>query len=198
MSASGSLSKEWAARATDITNGIAATLSAGVTAVDVGIDRYRNRSFSPSGLKSVRDGIGTAVGKIVAGSTGDMALGLTITDAISGGSAMVTIGAEIAVWKKKGGDFPLERVISLVGECVSKGLSVGSDQTADTKKDAAGNEVKTLESTRFAQASQTATTLFETAARASSAKLLPQVKAGNWNAVYDFIKDTAVEVGKQL
>jgi hypothetical protein len=198
MASSGALSKEWAARATDITNGIAATLSAGVTAVDLGIDSVRNRSFSTSGMKTVLDGIATAVGKIVAGSTGDMALGLTITDSIAGASAMATIGAEVAVWKKKGGDFPLERVISLVGECVSKGLSVGSDQTSDTKEDASGNEVKTLESTRFAQASQTATTLFETAAKAASGKLLTQVKAGNWNAVYDFIKDTAVEVGKQL
>jgi hypothetical protein len=190
LGTSGKLSKEWVARAGDITDGIAALLTGAVDVVDQ-IDDLRNTGdFSVGGYDTVLNKLALGLGKIVAGSTGDMGLGLAVTDTITGAAALTKIAGEIAVWKKKGGEFPLDKMFSLVGDAISMGLSAASDQTADTA------DAKV--STHFAQAGQAAKTLFETIGSGVKANLFEAIRAGNWGAVYDFISKTAVEVGKQL
>lgn len=198
VGSAGTMTKEMAARATDITNGIAATLGFVVDAVDQIDDLRKTGDFSSAGYQTVMNGLALGLGKIVAGSTGNMGLGLVITDSISGAVSLSAIAGEIAVWKKKGGEFPIEALFTLVGDTLAKGLSAASDQTSDTAKDANGNEVKTMMSTQFAQASQAATQIYAVAGRAAKADLAGDIKAGKWGSVFDFIKSSAADVVKQL
>lgn len=190
MATSGKLSKQMVARAGDITTGIAALLTGAVDVVDQIDDLRKSGDFSNAGYQTVCNALAMGLGKIVSGATGDITLGMVITDTISGAVSLSAIAGEVAVWKKKGGDFPLDSLISLVGKGVASGLSAASDKTSDTE----GHPT----STAFAQASQGVTQIFETAARGAKAKLHEQIRAGNWGAVFDFLKETAVEVGKQL
>lgn len=195
LATSGKLSKAMAARAGDITTGIAALLTGAVDVVDQ-IDDLRNSGdFSPSGLDKVLNSLALGLGKVVAGATGQMALGMVITDSITGAAALAGIGADIATWKKNGGEFPIDQLIARVGTAVAAGLSAASDQTSDT--DADGNDNGQV-STRFAQASQAAAQAFQTAGGAARAKLLEQIRMGNWSAVFDFLAETGVKVGQQL
>lgn len=195
MATSGKLSKAMAARATDITNGVAALLTGAVDVVDQLDDLRHTGDFSSSGLDKVVNSLALGLGKIVAGATGQMTLGMVITDSITGAGALAGLGADIAVWQKKGGEFPIDVLISRVGAAVAGGLSAASDQTSDT--DADGNDNGKV-STRFAQASQATVQLFESAGAAAKGKLLTEIKMGNWSAVLDFIADTGVKVGQQL
>lgn len=184
---SGALTKAMAARAADITTGIAAALTGAIDAVDQ-IDDFRNSGgdFSVSGYKAVLNGIALAIGRIVAGSTENQALGMVITDALTGAINASAIMPTIVNYFKNGGDPPIGAIISNVGGMIASGLSAASDETSG------------LNSTSTAKAGAGVSALFETIAKASEAKLAAAFKKGDWKTVFDVLSTAATQAGEGL
>ena len=101
---SGTISKFTAAEATDITNGIAATLNGTIDLVDQTSTAYKGGDFPVSGLRSTISTLGVGIGKLVAGFTGNQDLGLSIAEGIGGFADVGAIRAsdarlDSAIWR---------------------------------------------------------------------------------------------------
>ena len=183
---SGVLSKDMAARAADITTGVAAALTGTIDAIDQ-IDDIRNSGdFPSSGLQKVVNGFGLAIGKIVAGATGNMEAGIAVTDAITGGGAVGGIVAEVANWRRKGGEPPVGKILDMLGQSISTSL------------DAAGRNTDGEAGVALMRTGQGVTAVCKTVQKVCEAKLLKAMKEADWKTVFDVFAEFGKQVGGQL
>ncbi|WP_149535786.1 hypothetical protein [Siccirubricoccus phaeus] len=186
MSSSGTLTKGGVAKAQAITEGIAALLTVSIDVIDQVDDFRKTEDFSVAGYKAVMNGIATGIGKIVAGTTGDMNLGLVITDSIVAASTASTLVPQFYNWRAKGGEPPVGAIIEAIGDAIGASFSATSDQTS-------GNT-----STAFAQASAGVSAAFSTFAMAAQKKLIEAMRKGDWKTVFSVLEAAGNNAAKAV
>lgn len=176
LAGSGALSKKQAATAMAMTEGIAALLTGTVDAADQ-IDDFRDSGdFSVPGYRAVMNSMAIGIGKLVAGSTGNMNYGLAVTDSILAASTATTLIAEFANWRKKGGEPPVAQIIGAIGDSIAAGFSAKSDLTSDAGA-----------STAWAQAGAIVSASFTTMAKAQEKHLIDAIRKGDWKSVFEVL-----------
>ena len=190
IAGSGKLSKEMAARASEITTGIAALLT---TTVDIGdqVDEYRTSgNFSEIGFKKVANGIGLGIGRIIAGSISDTSvsngIGMAVTDGIATAVALIDIGPRVIKWMKTSEPFPWSALVDDIGEAISTGMNVGSDLTSSETSNNLGVAGASISSG------------FKVAAKAVEAKAVTAIRNGEWKEVFGILTTAGVESAKAV
>lgn len=187
---SGKLTKEAAARATNLTTGIAAALCGAIDAVDKIDDFRESGDFSVAGYKAVLNSFAVMAGKIVAGAVPDpdsaQGLGMIVTDSLSGAISLSTMVPRIVQWRRKGGEPPVGALIDDFGGMLSSGLSAVSDKTS-------GNV-----STNWVRAAASVSAVFGSAAAAVEGKIVAAMKKGDWGTVFSLLGGAATKAASGL
>lgn len=170
------ISKQDAAKAKAMTEGIAALLTGAVDVVDQLDDLRNSGDFSEAGYKAVMDNVALGIGKLISGCTGDMNKGLAVTDSIVAATTASSAIAQFVNWRKTGGDPPISGILKTIGESLASSFNAKSDLTADAST-----------STAWAQAGAIVAASFTTAAKAQEKHLLNSIRKGDWKSAFEVL-----------
>ncbi len=187
LATSGNMTKTDVAHWTDITNGIAAGLTAIVDVVDQ-VDDFRNSGdFSQPGFDKVIGSLANTIGFSVAGATGDKSLGTLISASIMGAKEIGDMGITIANWRKTGGDFPWDATIGSIGNIITASITAASSKEKDREtKDREGEAAAIIGGT------------FATIAAGAKGKVIQSAMKGDWTGVFTVIATAADNTAKAV
>ena len=180
-------SKDQVAEYNDITNGVVAVLQGAIDLTDKGIEAAKTRDFDESAFSSVVSNIGTGIGKIVGGATGNESIGGIVQLAIDSSAKLVQISATMEKWAADPkGDPPVAAMLSVFGGVLSDGFGTLSDLPGQT----------TDQCNAWANMGTGISAAFSVAAKGFETKIVLAIKNGNWKEAFAFLEEAAGQAAK--